>query len=80
MDSIIGQTANCLVLIDDIFVFSDTHEEHHAHRHSVLSLLRVKYVFGASCVDFIGHCIRPESILPLIDKVSVIRGYPTTIK
>ena len=69
-----------------ILVFSDSSEEHDVY----LSLLRANglivrpgmCVFGVSLVDFIGHRITADGILPLPDKVarSKITRPPTTIK
>ena len=69
-----------VVYIEDIIAFSDTREKHQAIFHSVLSVLRAnglvvlshKWVFSESCVDFIGHRVTPEDILPFPDKVSAI--------
>ena len=90
MDSIFGQTSNCLVYIDDLLVFSDTPEEHKQHLRTVLSKLQAnglivrpdKCVFGAQEVDFLGHRITANGILPLPSKVSAIKNYPipSTIK
>ena len=73
-----------------MLVFSNTPEEKQTHLHYALSLLRVnrlvvrtdKCVFAALCIDFIGHRLTPEEILPLPDKVSDMINYPTltTIK
>ena len=84
MDSIFGQTSNCLVYIDDLLVFSDTPEEHKQHLRTVLSKLQAnglivppdKCVFGAQEVDFLGHRITANGILPLPSKVSAIKKLP----
>ena len=88
MDSIFGQTVKYIVYIDDIFVFSDTDEEHQEHLQPVLSLLPANglVVRPDNCVFHhmwtLSVIVSHPGILPLPDNVSAIQYYPTptTIK
>jgi hypothetical protein len=69
-----------VVFLDDILVFSRTHEEHQEHLRMVFDLLRQnklyaklsKCQFGASEVEFLGHVIGVDGIKPMQDKVAAI--------
>ena len=58
MDSIFGQTSNCLVYIDDLLVFSDTPEEHEQHLRTALSKLQANDIYYVSFITllFIHTC------------------------
>ena len=84
MDSIFGDLQFCVVFVDDILVFSKSHEEHALHLRSVLKLLDYnglvvrpdKCVFGVDAVDFLGHRVSSAGVTPLASKVESIRNFP----
>ena len=85
MDTIFGNINFCIVYVDDILVFSKSHEEHQDHLRCVLKLLREnglvvrpdKCIFGTSSIDFLGHVIDESGIQPSASKVDAIRRFPT---
>ena len=74
----------CLIYLDDIIVFSATFDDHIARlrnifarlRHAELKLKPSKCIFLHRKVDFLGHIISPEGVLPNPDKVSLVRKFP----
>jgi hypothetical protein len=78
-----------VVFLDDILVFSKTHEEHEQHLRQVFDLLRKnklyaklsKCQFGSSEIEFLGHVIGADGIKPMQDKVTAIENWtaPTNV-
>ncbi|KAL5484407.1 hypothetical protein EMCRGX_G020900 [Ephydatia muelleri] len=70
--------------IDDILVASEDEDTHLAHLHQLFQRLKdyglvvnvSKCKFGVESLDFLGHHINCDGIVPLPDKVSVITEYP----
>ncbi|KAJ9514422.1 hypothetical protein QJQ45_012357 [Haematococcus lacustris] len=73
-----------IVYLDDILIFSRTHEEHARHLDRVLSLLRQhklyaklsKCEFGRSQTEFLGHIITSTGIACDPNKVVAINSWP----
>ncbi|KAJ9519373.1 hypothetical protein QJQ45_023169 [Haematococcus lacustris] len=73
-----------IVYLDDILIFSRTHEEHAKHLDRVLSLLRQhklyaklsKCEFGKSQTEFLGHIITSTGIACDPNKVAAINSWP----
>ena len=90
MDSIFGELTFCAVYVDDILLFSKSHEEHATHLRTVLQLLQDnglvvrpdKCVFGVDRVSFLGHDISSSGVAPLQSRVDAIRRFPrpTSVK
>ena len=90
MDSILGDFPFCVCYVDDVLIFSASHEEHEEHIRKVLGRLREnklvvkndKCVFGAESVTFLGHKVSSNGVAPLPSKVEGIRKFPkpTTVK
>ena len=90
MDIIFGQCDNVVVYIDDILVYSNSHAEHIEHLRKVFKLCRAnglilhvnKCELGKSTVDFLGHTVSPQGILPTPAKVQGITDFerPTSVK
>ena len=86
MDSVLGDLIgkNCLLYLDDIFVFSDNAEEHLGHIQSVFERLRTagftlnseKCHFGLSEVKMLGFIINGQGIATDPAKVEVIKNLP----
>ena len=84
MDSILGDLPFCVVYVDDILIFSNSHEEHAYHLRTVLRLLQEndfvvrpdKCVFGAEEIDFLGHRVSSDGVSPLASKVTAVRRFP----
>jgi transposase InsO family protein len=73
------------VYLDDIYIFSDSLEEHCDHLNTVFSILRSESLhvnprkvdlFGEQ-LDVLGHLINDQGIHPDQDKLSQIRDWPT---
>lgn len=73
-----------LVYLDDIIVFSSTIEQHAERLNKVLSRLETanlyaqlsKCVFAANEVEYLGHIVTNNGILPDPKKISSIKKYP----
>ncbi|KAJ9516510.1 hypothetical protein QJQ45_011138 [Haematococcus lacustris] len=73
-----------IVYLDDILIFSRTHEEHARHLDRVLSLLRQhklyaklsKCEFGRSQTEFLGHIITSTGIACDPSKLAAINSWP----
>ena len=80
----------CVVWIDDIIIFSKSHEEHLQHVSQVLDALRnaglqvrlKKCKFAVSKVKYLGHVVSADGVAPLEDNVKDVRDCPepTTVK
>ena len=74
----------CLFYLDDIIVFSSTWEEHLAQlrevferlRHAKLKLGAVKCTFAAKEVNYLGHRVTDEGLLPDSSLLAAIREIP----
>ena len=90
MDTILGDLPFCICYVDDILIFSKSHDEHMQHLKIVLNKLKEnglivqksKCEFGLSKVSFLGHSISSKGVEPLPDKVHAVNNFPkpTTIK
>ena len=77
MDGILRDIPFTFVYIDDILVASHSHKEHYEHLEQLFKLLSTnglvinkgKCVFGVSELDFLGHRVTTQGILPLPDRV-----------
>ena len=66
------------VYLDDIFIFSNTVEEHEQHLMVIFDRLRINFLYlkwtkcelYASRIDCLGHIIDNEGIHPNTDKLS----------
>lgn len=80
----------CVVYLDDIIIFSESFEEHLMHLSQVLDALREanlkikisKCRFAQSEVDFLGHKVTRDGILPSTRKVEALMQmpYPKNVK
>ncbi|GBN20197.1 Transposon Ty3-G Gag-Pol polyprotein [Araneus ventricosus] len=74
----------CFAYIDDILVFSKDKTEHTQHLEQIfkrfvdfgITINESKCEFGKPQVDFLGHTINSEGILPMSTKVKAIREFP----
>ena len=90
MDNVLGDLPFCIAYVNDILIFSLTPDKHKRHLHRVLERFRSaglivrqdKCVFGAKSVEFLGHHISFKGVLPLQEKVIVVKSFPapTTVK
>ena len=84
MDTVCQGLYFTFVYIDDILVASEDEDTHLDHLHQLFQRLKdyglvvnvSKCTFGVESLDFLGHCINCDGIVPLPDKVSVITKYP----
>ena len=78
------------IYLDDILVFSHSTQAHYDHLRQLFQRLDQhglvvnvdKCQFGRSTIDFLGHRISPQGVIPLPDRVEAIRHFfmPTTDK
>ena len=72
------------IYMDDILVFSRSRQAHYDHLRQLFNRLHQyglvvnvdKCQFGRSTIDFLGHRISPQGVIPLPDKVQAICQYP----
>ena len=84
MDTVCQGLDFTFVYIDDILVASEDEDTHLDHLHQLFQRLKdyglvvnvSKCKFGVESLDFLGHHINCDGIVPLPDKVSVITEYP----
>lgn len=75
---------SCLIYIDDLCVFSNSFDQHLVHlgeildrfREAGLTLKLAKCKFAQEKVNYLGHVISKEGILPDDDKVRAVREFP----
>jgi len=88
---VVGQDMDFIfIYLDDILVFSRSHDEHHDHLRQLFRRLDQyglvvnvdKCQFGRTTMDFLGHRISSTGVLPLLEKVHAVRQFPkpTTVK
>lgn len=73
-----------LVYLDDILIYSKSHEEHAKHIRLVLETLRKgqfyakrkKCSFFQDQIEFLGHIISAKGIAPMMDKIHAIVHWP----
>ena len=90
MDAILGDIPYAFVYLDDILIASATLEEHLQHLKEVFTILeknglvvnRKKCILGQSSLEFLGHLVDQNGIMPLPEKVEAIVATtpPTSIK
>lgn len=76
------------VYIDDIFIFSQNHEDHVGHVHLVLQRLlknklfvkSSKCEFHVSSVNFLGFLIEQGQLRPNPDKIQMVMDWPMPFK
>jgi putative transposase len=84
MNQILGDTPNVLVYLDDILIYSHTKEEHEKDVKRVLQILRdnkliakkKKCEFFKNTLEFLGHTITPNGIVPNDAKIKAIIDWP----
>ena len=84
MDKVLQGMKNVIAYVDDIIVFSSSEDQHKRdlnelfqrfHRHKIV-INPAKSKFGMCNLNFLGHLVTPEGILPLRDKVKAVEDYP----
>ena len=73
-----------LIYIDDIIIFSESVEEHLAHLEEVFRRLREANVklnpkkcsLVKQKVEYLGHVVTPDGVIPNPEKVRVVREFP----
>jgi hypothetical protein len=90
MRKLTGGMPFCIVFIDDIIVFSQSHEEHKLHCQSVLRVLNdanlklnmEKTKLGFTSLDVLGHLVHPDYQSIAQDKLeeSILFPKPTGLK
>lgn len=84
MNEILYDVPNVLVYLDDILIYSDTEVDHEHHIRTVLDILRQnklivkkkKCEFFKKQLDFLGHTITQEGIIPNDAKIKTIINWP----
>ena len=85
MDGILRDVDFAFVYLDDILVASKSHEDHHEHLKSLFKLLasnglvlnKSKCIFGVEELDFLGHRVTTNGILPLPERILALREFST---
>ena len=84
MDNILRGLDFAACYIDDVIVFSSSHEEHIKHLKTVLDILSKNHLtinmskcdFGRSELTFLGFAITPTGFSPPTDKIKAVENYP----
>ena len=84
MDSIFRDVPYCFIYLDDILVASSSPQQHHSHLQHVFQLLQEnqlvvnigKCVFAQPAVEFLGHRVSEEGIVPLTSHVEAVSNFP----
>ena len=84
MDSVLKGLDFCSCYIDDLFIASETEEQHEEHLRTVFQRLRehglsinvAKCVMGVNEVHYLGYTINEHGIKPNNDRVKAIIDYP----
>merc|ERR1712051_232485 len=87
MDTVLQDLDFLFVYLDDILVASRTPEEHKHHLQVLFDRLQdhglvikpEKCQFGVPEIDFLGHRVDKNGILPLPEKVKAIQTYPKPV-
>ena len=87
MDSVLQDLDFLFVYLDDILVASKDKDEHKQHLITLFDRLQAhglvikleKCQFGVPEIDFLGHRVNKDGILPLPEKVRAIQTYPKPI-
>ena len=85
MDSVFGNIPFVFVYLDDVLIASKDRRQHFEHLREVFALLEEnglavnlkKCELGVDKLDFLGHHVTPEGILPMQDRVGPILDFPT---
>ena len=88
---VVGQGLDFVfIYLDDILVFSRSRKQHLTHLRQLFQRLHKyglvinidKCQFGLTTIDFLGHRISAQGVVPLPGKVEAIRHFPkpTTVK
>ena len=85
MDGILREVEFIFVYLDDILVASPDEETHKTHLRRLFRLLsshgifinRKKCKFGLPEVQYLGHRVGPEGILPSLERVKAISEFET---
>lgn len=75
----------CVNYLDDILVFSHTFEEHLTHLSLLMQaifeegfrLTFKKCTFAVPRINYLGHVLTSDSVLPLHDNLAAIQSFPT---
>ncbi len=81
MDGVLRDVPFAFAYLDDILVASESHDDHHKHLKLLFQLLsanglvlnKSKCVFGANELDFLGHRVTAQGIMPLPDRITALR-------
>ena len=84
MDRIFDGLPYCFVYLDDILIASPDTQSHLAHLRQVFSLLAdngliispSKCVFGQSAVEYLGHLVTADGLVPLARHVQALQDFP----
>uniref|UniRef100_A0A669CFS1 Gypsy retrotransposon integrase-like protein 1 n=1 Tax=Oreochromis niloticus TaxID=8128 RepID=A0A669CFS1_ORENI len=84
MDSVLRGLPFVFVYLDDILVASCSESQHASHLHQVFQRLAAhglivnpsKCQFGLPVLDFLGHRISADGVVPLPDKVRAVSAFP----
>ena len=84
MHEILQGIPNVFCFIDDLLIFSRNEKEHIRHLQLVferlsqygLILNRDECIFKVPEIDFLGHRISHNGVLPLVQKVEAIQNFP----
>ena len=86
MDTVCRGLEFVFVYLDDILIFSRSEQEHLQHLKQLFQRLKdygpvislKKCRLGVREIEFLGHCINKDGLLPLPTKIEAIRSYPKT--
>ena len=84
MNKVLNNCSFAMTYLDDIIIFSNTEEEHLAHIKEIfkrleavdLKMKRSKCDFFKKHIQYLGHLISTDGILPLKDKLDMICDMP----
>ncbi|KAL7844548.1 hypothetical protein SRHO_G00230870 [Serrasalmus rhombeus] len=87
MDSVLRDLPFLFVYLDDILVASSSPSEHLSHLHTLFERLTehgliinpAKCEFGLSTIDFLGHRVTQDGVVPLPSKVEAITTFPRPV-
>jgi hypothetical protein len=81
MDVLLGDAKNLLTYIDDVLVHSRTHKEHLKHLSAAINKIGAtnlrlnpkKCVFGLDSVEYLGHTLSGDGVIPGQDKAKAMQ-------